>query len=260
MSSARGSPRHWILTSYWSLQKYGTTTVAGASCPSIAGTMTRAWSATLLQCSTRTWYPTALRHDLTSPSAHTLGALVRPAATQMTPLSTCTPLPPSHPVAGCEPIPTTTRSASSSVPSESTTCSTCPPAPRTSATPTPVRTSTPSARCSLATSDPVCSPSTDANGAGCGSTRTTCTPSPRRLAATSQPMKPAPTTTARRAEPACLRSARLSSNDRRTRIPSRSPNDGMRLGVNPVAMTSSSYSTTLPSASVTVCAAVSSAP
>ena len=62
----------------------------------------------------------------------------------------------------------------------------------------------------------------------------------RRLAATSQPMKPAPTTTARRAEPACLRSARLSSNVRSTWMPARSGNDGMRLGTRPVAMISSS--------------------
>ena len=81
----------------------------------------------------------------------------------------------------------------------------------TSATPTPQRTSTPSARCSRATSAPICSPSTEASGVGCGSTRTTVDAQPRRLAATSQPMKPAPTTTACRAEPACSRSAMLSS-------------------------------------------------
>lgn len=52
-SSVVRAPRHWILTSYWSLQKYGTTTPVGTSVPSIAGTTTRAWSATLLQCSTR---------------------------------------------------------------------------------------------------------------------------------------------------------------------------------------------------------------
>ena len=57
---------------------------------------------------------------------------------------------------------------------------------------------------------------TDASGDGCGPTSTTSTPLPRMLAATSQPMNPAPTTTARRAEPASLRSARLSSKDRST--------------------------------------------
>ena len=40
--------------------------------------MPRAWSATLLQCSTRTWCPRAWRHDATSPIAHTCGALARP--------------------------------------------------------------------------------------------------------------------------------------------------------------------------------------
>ena len=59
-SSLRGAPRrwppvprHWILTSYWSLQKYGTVTSDGGCVPSIAET-SWAWSATLLQCSTRT--------------------------------------------------------------------------------------------------------------------------------------------------------------------------------------------------------------
>ena len=131
------------------------------------------------------------------------------------------PLPSSHSVAGRDPMPTTTRSAGSSVPSVNTTLSTCP-SPRTSATPTPRRTSTPSSRCSRATSSPICSPSTAASGVGCGSTSTTSTPRLRRLAATSQPMKPAPTTTACCAADACSRSAMLSSNDRSTRMPSRS--------------------------------------
>src|ERR1700742_5316655 len=100
MSVAIGSPRHWILTSYWSLQKYGTTTLDGGSSPSIAGTTARACSATLLQCSTRTWCPLGSRQDATSPSAHTLGALVRPAASQITRLSTSMPLPSSQSVDG----------------------------------------------------------------------------------------------------------------------------------------------------------------
>jgi len=49
--------------------------------------------------------------------------------------------------------------------------------------------------------DPSCA------GSGCGSTSTTSTPSARRLAATSQPMNPAPMITAWRADPACRRNA-----------------------------------------------------
>ena len=75
---------------------------------------------------------------------------------------------------------------------------------------------------------------------GCGSTSTTATPSLRRLAATSQPMKPAPTITALRAEDACPRRASASSSERSTRMPSSSGNDGIRLGTRPVAITSSS--------------------
>ncbi len=107
-------------------------------------------------------------------------------------------------------MPTTTRSAASSLPSLSTTVLTWPFSPRTSATPTPVRTSTPSARCSRVTRLPTCSPSTEASGAGCGSTSTTSTPSLRRLAATSQPMKPAPMITACRADRrVCAKGQRL---------------------------------------------------
>ena len=49
---------------------------------------------------------------------------MRPTSSQTTPLSTSIPLPSSQSTAGLEPIPTTTRSASSSVPSDSTTVST----------------------------------------------------------------------------------------------------------------------------------------
>ena len=91
--------------------------------------------------------PTASRQDATSPIAHTWGVAVRPTSSQTTPLSSSMPLPSSQSVAGREPMPTTTRSASSSVPSDSTTFSTWS-VPRTSSTPTPQRTSTPSARCS----------------------------------------------------------------------------------------------------------------
>ena len=45
--------------------------------------------------------------------------------------------------------------------------------------------------------------------------------------------------TARWAADACVRSARLSSNERNTRMPSRSGKDGIRRGTRPVAMTSS---------------------
>ena len=142
--------------------------------------------------------------------AHTFGALVRPAASHTTPLSTAMPLPSSQSVEGREPIPTTTTSASSSEPSASWTFSTWP-VPVTPVTPTPQRTSTPSARCSRATNSPISVPSTDASGVGCGSTIVTSTPILRRLAATSQPMNPAPITTARLADPACARSASDSS-------------------------------------------------
>ncbi|SHU59030.1 Uncharacterised protein [Mycobacteroides abscessus subsp. abscessus] len=138
-----------------------------------------------------------------------------PTASHTTPLSTATPDPSSQSIAGRLPIPRTTRSVSRRVPSDKVTDWTrsC---PSTASTPTPTRTSTPSLRCSRATRSPSCWPIAANSGAGCGSTRTTSTPLARRVAATSQPMKPAPTTTARRAFSASPRSAKLSSAVRST--------------------------------------------
>ena len=62
----------------------------------------------------------------------------------------------------------------------------------------------------------------------------------RKAAATSQPMNPAPTITARLALAACSRRARESSTRRSTRMPARSGSEGIRLGTRPVAMTNSS--------------------
>ena len=149
------------------------------------------------------------------------------------------PLPSSHSVAGCDPMPTTTRSASSSVPSLSTDLL--------------------DLLGSADLGDPDAAPHVYAFGAVqprhqrtdllAEHRRERCRlrlhqddvdATPRRLAATSQPMNPAPTTTACRAEPASLRSFRLSSKDRSTWMPGRSGNDAIRLGTRPVAMISSS--------------------
>ena len=200
MSVASGSPRHWILTSYWSLQKYGHRHRGG-------------WSLTEQRRAPAPW-PDRRR------CSNAQRALGLPRCRARTPrrrwprraARSCGP--PRRTPRRCRPRRRCRRairrqdgnrcrrspeSASSSVPSPSTTF--CDPvrSPLTSVTPTPQRTSTPSARCSRATSSPICSPSTEASGVGCGSTSTTSTPRLRRLAATSQPMNPAPTTTARRA-------------------------------------------------------------
>ena len=150
------------------------------------------------------------------------------------------PLPSSHSVAGRRADADHDQVGVSSVPSVSITFSTCS-SPRTSATPTPLRTSTPSARCSRATNAPICSPSTDGQR--------------RRLRLDQHHVDAEPAQAGRhlaadepgadhhrvlRGGPACSRSARLSSNVRSTRMPSRSGNDGIRRGTRPVAMTSSS--------------------
>ncbi len=175
--------------------------------------MTRACSATLLQCSTRTWCPrrvTPGRHVADGPdvAARWCGRRRR-RPRRCRPRRRC--LRASRSTAGSRcrrrRCPRRARCRRTARPSRRGRCRS------RSVTPTPHRTSTPSARCSRATSSPICSPSTEASGVGCGSTSTTSTPqlaqAGRHLAA-DEPR--ADDHGACRAEPACLRNARLSSN------------------------------------------------
>ena len=84
-------------------------------------------------------------------------------------------------------------------------------------------------------------PRARARGTGSASRTVTSQPRPRAVAATSEPMNPAPTTTTR-GDPvvSAARRARLSSSVRRTWTPSRSGWSGSRRTVAPVAMTSPS--------------------
>ena len=81
-------------------------------------------------------------------------------------------------------------------------------------------------------------PRARANGTGRASRTVTSQPRPRAVAATSEPMNPAPTTTTR-GDPvvSAARSARLSSNVRSMWTPSSSGWSGSRRTVAPVAMT-----------------------
>ena len=161
-------------------------------------------------------------------------------------------------MAGREPMPTTTRSASSSVPSDSTTFST------RSVPPTHV--------------DPDAAAHVDALGAvQPGHQRADLLAEHRRQrrrlrfdqndihAEAAQARRHLASDEARadhdRAAaptPACSRSAMLSSKDRKHPDALAGPETTeCVVGTRPVAITSSSYSSSLPSASVTVCAAVS---
>ena len=97
---------------------------------------------------------------------------------------------------GSTPMPTRTWSHASRRPSLRVSCSTRS-APVAAAMLAPRTTSTPSLRCRSANQVPTTGPSTAASGASAASTIVVCTPALAAAAATSWPMKPAPTMTRR---------------------------------------------------------------
>ena len=136
-------------------------------------------------------------------------------------------------------------------PSLSRTCSTRL-SPSIASTATPSRRSIPLRRWSSAQRSPISSPSTRPSGTGSASTSVTSAPRPRAVAATSEPMKPAPTTTRRAPCRSASRIARPSSSVRSVCRPSRSGAAGSVRGRAPVAMMSPSNGTAAPPASSTV--------
>ena len=110
-----------------------------------------------------------------------------------------------------DPNDVTTTSTSSVLPSESRARRTCPPAsPSSASTETPVRRSTPAARCISAAIAPITPPSGPHSGAGPRSVTVTSSPSSRHTEATSDPMNPEPMISTRRgraASAACSRAA-----------------------------------------------------
>ncbi|HEU4461580.1 MAG TPA: hypothetical protein VFR75_03190 [Solirubrobacterales bacterium] len=95
---------------------------------------------------------------------------------------------------------------------------------------------TPSSSCSSANQRPSRAPTIGPSGAGSASTTVTSTPSFRAVAATSWPMKPAPTITSRDPGTSSRRSCRRSASVRSswTLAPAR---NGSRRGSPPVAIT-----------------------
>lgn len=150
-----------------------------------------------------------LRAQATSPTAATPGTEVSPAASVRTPPDSPSPEPISQSVAGRQPTPRSTRSAGRTEPSVSSTAVTCR-RPRSCATPTPTLSSTPCSACRPAQTAPISAPSGPASGTGSISTTVTWTPKATAVLATSDPMKPAPTTTSRAPGRNCWRSARAS--------------------------------------------------
>ncbi len=197
----------------------------------------------LSQCSTRISSPKRwLGQRATSPAATMPGA-ARVVASHTSPSSSASPEPSSQPVFGETPMPTTTRSASTSVSSASRTWVTRSP-PSNPATPTPRRRSTPWSRWSSPITAPISSPSARPSGTGSASRIVTSQPAVRQVAATSAPMKPAPTTTTRRTPPSrAARTASASSIVRSVWTPASDSVPGSSRGVAPVATTRPSNAT-----------------
>ena len=232
-------PRNWILASYWSDQKYGTGAKSTAS-PGPASSRRAAaapCSTALLQCSTRMVSPNRLLGQRAmSPAATTPGAEVAQVASQTTPLSRVIPDDSCQPVSGTTPMPTTTTSASTTEPSPRRTPVTRP-SPSKPATVTPQRRSTPWSWWRAAQAAPISAGKARASGAGSASSMVTSTPRNRAEAATSAPMKPAPTTQTRDAASSSARRARQSASVRSTWTPARPSVPAILRGVAPVAMT-----------------------
>ena len=147
-----------------------------------------------------------------SPAANTPGAPVCPSAPTRTTAGS-RPLPASHARSGSTPMPTRMWSHASRRPSLRVRRSTRS-VPAAAATLVPRMTSTPSLRCRSANQVPTAGPSNAASGASAASTIVVCTPAFAAAAATSWPMKPAPTMTRRPPSASAARSARASSRVR----------------------------------------------
>ena len=213
-------------------------------------------SAATCQCSMRICSsPPSCRHlqRARSPAA-TIPSAANNRSSQTTPFSSVSPEPWSQSTVGATPMPTTTTSAPTASPSSSSTTSPpgSPAARRTSATPTPVRRSTPWAPCNDPQYAPIRGPSRLAKGISITSTTVTWQPMPAQVDATSAPMNPAPMTTTRHDSTAvtAARRANESSSVRRVKSPSwlLSPSvPGSRRGEAPVASTRASPFSTVPS-------------
>ena len=195
-----------------------------------------------------------------SPSATTFLRGMPPRVTnrspsQPIPLPRSRPCPASHSVSGTEPTASTTTSAVMTS-ALSVRRTAYPPVgvASTWATPTPRLKATPAASSRARTAEPTAGPRTPANGAGRGSRTWTAPPRAATVAATSQPMKPAPMTTTRApgASRACRASA--SSTVRRVSVGAGPPPSpiGSRRERTPVAMTSPSKSRVDPSSRLSV--------
>src|SRR5215218_3188366 len=247
-SSPRMEPTTWIFTSYWSDHTNGTGANASASLAWSASSRRAAatpCSVAFVQCSTRMLSPSNNRLGHRATPAATIPGAARHVASHTTPSSTATPLPSSQAVSGATPTPTTTTSASIVRPSASRTRSTRS-RPSNPATVTPQRRSTPCSRCNRPQASPTIGPTARTSGVGSISSTVTSRPRPRHVAATSEPMNPAPITTMRGRVSRRARMARQSSMVRSTKMPSSAGVSGNVRGCAPVAMTSPSNGSVSP--------------
>ncbi len=200
---------------------------------------TRAMSPTVFQCSTRTARPVDHRcgKRATSPAATTHSApSTRILASQSTPSDRSRPLPPNHSALGIEPTASTTTAAGTRSPDESSTASTAP-SPSNATGTSCIRKVTPASWWRRRTCAPSSVPSTLSMGSRSGATTVTWQPRVTATAATSHPMKLAPTTATDGAFLKASRSACASAIERTTWRPACGPGRSRRRGRSPVAMT-----------------------
>ena len=205
-SSPWARPTNWMRLSNWSLQKNGTDSNGSGVVPASSASRFRAAAApcslALVQCSTRisSRRPSAVRNApfgqrAQSPAVYTPGTPAESVGPHTTPSRKVRPLPSNQPIDGVTPMPTSTVSASTLVPSPRCTTARSGPTASMRTTWTLHRRSTPLRVCTPATAWPIASPSPRTSGAGRPSSTVTRQPRWRAVAATSSPMKPAPMTT-----------------------------------------------------------------
>jgi hypothetical protein len=164
----------------------------------------------------------------------------RKCSSTLTPLSISSPDALASSVLGVAPTPTTTRSPSIWLPSESRTpVARAESSPVIRATCTPQRRSTPWPRCRVANTSATSRPNTRSNGSSAASNTATSTPAISAAAATSKPIQPAPTITIRDTvmNAALSRSQSSTRRSMNTRLAS-APGKGSMRGEAPVARSS----------------------
>ncbi len=230
-------PTNWKPVSNSSPKKNDTSSNASRS-PSMLRAARRPCLTALSQCSTRRRQPNTVSVKLaTSPAANTCGSLLCRQASTTTPSSSASPLPCRNPTSGTTPMPTPTMSHGRRRPPRVSTASArCRPSKRSTSSGT---MSMPRSRHSCCTNALMRASCRVSNTAYSRASMVTRMPHCNNTAASSRPMKLAPTMTAWPPRRAPARSACTSPKLRRWWMPARpAPGTASGRGCAPVATSS----------------------